>query len=146
MWLPPRPGARPVPGDGTDCHGQSALQVPVAGAGEAQTAQHLPLEPARLLDAAQEELEPPLPIALVANRLKPLVILASIAPEEMAQVEQRTRHHALLTHEERDQQAADAAIAVEEGVAGLELSMNQSSPQQDRISRSCMNRSRLPRA
>ena len=79
----------------------------------------------RLVDAAQEELEPGLPVAVVPHGVEQPVVLGPVLLEVEAQVEQRLAEHAGVAEEQRDQQPPDAAVAVEEGVDGLELHVRE---------------------
>jgi hypothetical protein len=85
-----------------------------------------------LAHAAQKELEPLLPMTVVADGGEAVVILDPVALEEHRQVQQRARQGLLLAQDERDQQASDAAIAIEKRVDGFKLGMGQAAANQQR--------------
>ena len=62
-----------------------------------------------------------------------VVVLAAVAFQEEAQVQQRALQHAALHEQQRDQQTPDTAVAVEERVDRLELSVRQSDERQRRL-------------
>lgn len=78
-----------------------------------------------VLHAVQEKAHPRLPLTFVAHVSKVVVVLGTMLFEVKAEVEQRLMENALRTQQESDQQAAQTAIAIEEGVNGLELDMNE---------------------
>jgi hypothetical protein len=83
--------------------------------------------------ALEEEPHPLLPLAVRAHALQALVVLVPVALEVQAQVEQRPRQYACLRAEqERDEQAAEAAVTVEERMDRLELRVRQRRLQEDR--------------
>lgn len=77
-------------------------------------------------DAAQEELYPLLPVATGADRHETVVVFGAVLLEVMAEVEERQPQDATLAEKESDEQAPDAAIAVEEWVDRLELRVGKS--------------------
>src|SRR5579883_1211296 len=81
--------------------------------------------------APQEEVYPPFPIAILANSHEPIVVFGAMALKKIAQIEQGAVQHATATQQERDEEAPDAPIAIQERVNGLELSMGQRAVNQD---------------
>ncbi len=77
-------------------------------------------------DATQEEREPGLPSAQIPNGLEVVVVLLAVPLEVVREVKDRLVQDASFREEERDQQTADAPVAVEERVDRLELHMCQS--------------------
>src|SRR5205085_6434799 len=75
--------------------------------------------------AGKEEIEPALPIAGLAHGLQALVVRAPVRLEVEAEVQQRLAHHLALAQKKRDQQPAEAAVAVEERVDRLELHVRE---------------------
>ena len=71
--------------------------------------------------ALEEEGEPALEIALAADAVEAPVVLGAMLLEEEAQVQERFAQQLPVLEQERDEQAADAAVAVEGGVDCLEL-------------------------
>ena len=57
---------------------------------------------------------------------QPAVVVVAVPLEEEAQVQERRRQELPVLEEQRDQQSSDAAVAVEVGVNGLELNVEQS--------------------
>ena len=81
---------------------------------------------AHFSDATQKELEPSLsqsPESRTACSRS--VVRLAMGFEVVRQVEHRLSEHTPLTEEKRHQQPADAAVAVKEGVNGLELRVGQ---------------------
>src|SRR5205807_4929523 len=68
---------------------------------------------------------PRFPIALQADRVEQPVVLGAVALEEKAQVQQRLGEQLPVLQQERDEQATDAAVAVEKRVDGLELDVHE---------------------
>jgi hypothetical protein len=56
-----------------------------------------------------------------AHALQQLVIVLAVLVDVVRKVKQRLREPAALDEEKRDEQPADAAVAVEEGMDRLEL-------------------------
>ena len=86
----------------------------------------MPLASAVSLDPLEEEVEPLLPGAAQADALQQLVVALPVPLEEQAEIEERLapgppRRTAASVIE----QSADAAVAVEERVDGLELDVRQ---------------------
>ena len=73
----------------------------------------------------QEEVDPGFPVALRPHAVQQSVILRLVGLEVEAQVEQRARKLAGLLEHQRDDQSADPAVAVEEGMDGLELHVRE---------------------
>ena len=86
----------------------------------------------RALDAFEEEIDPGFPVALLAHAIEQLVVAAAVLLEEQAQIEQRLLQHASLDQHQHDQQPAQATIAVQKRVDGLELHVGQGGPHQHR--------------
>src|SRR6476619_2576975 len=80
---------------------------------------------AHFSDATQKELEPSFPVTRVAHGLQPFVVRLAMGLEVVRQVEHRLSEYTTFTEEKRHQQPADAAVAVKEGVNGLELRVGQ---------------------
>src|SRR6266498_5290977 len=78
-----------------------------------------------LLDAAEEEPEPRLPVSVDPYGLQAVVVLGAVLLEEPAQVQERQREHLPLTEQERHEQPSDAPVAVEERVDRLELRVGE---------------------
>ena len=74
-------------------------------------------------NAAQEEIRPPLPVPIGAHGAQAAVILVAMSLEEEAQIQERLREELPVLQKQRDQQPADAAVAVEVRVDGLELNV-----------------------
>ena len=79
----------------------------------------------RLGDAVEEEFEPRLPGAILADFLQQAIIVGAARFQIEAEIEKRIAQHAIGAKEERHQKTAHAAIAVEEGMDRLELDMEQ---------------------
>src|SRR3989441_8890368 len=69
----------------------------------------------------QEILQPRLPLAPRVHPLQPLIVVGARRLEEGAQVQKRRGQDFPLHQKERDEQAANASVAVDERVDGLEL-------------------------
>lgn len=79
----------------------------------------------------QEQGEPGLDVARLSRRLERLVVALPIPFEVRAQVQQRGRQPAACAQEEDDGQATQAPVAIEEGVEGLELVVQQCALHED---------------
>jgi hypothetical protein len=75
--------------------------------------------------AFEEENEPFLPVAFFADGLQELVIAGSVLFEIQGEVEQWVPEHAFGVEQEGDEKAAEAAVAIQEGVDGFELHMGE---------------------
>ena len=75
--------------------------------------------------AVDKEVEPALPIAVVAYGLQPLVVFAAVLLEVVGEVENGVLEDALCAEEKGDEQAPDPPVAVEEGVDGFKLDMRE---------------------
>ena len=75
--------------------------------------------------AVDKEVEPALPIAVVAHGLQPLVVFASVLLEVVGEVENGVLEDALCAQEKGDEQAPDPPVAVAEGVDGFKLDMRE---------------------
>src|ERR1035441_2863965 len=84
-----------------------------------------------LLDAAEEEPEPTLPVALEPNGRQVRKVLVSMAPEVGAQVQDWGLQHTALAEQQGDEQPPDPAVAVEERMDGLELRVDQPADDQE---------------
>ena len=73
----------------------------------------------------QEEPQPDLPVAGAPGVIQELVVGAPLALEVKAEVEERIAQESGVAEHEGDQEASHAAVAVEEGVNGLELDVGQ---------------------
>src|SRR5687767_2255899 len=78
--------------------------------------------------AFEEEAQPGFPRSLRANSLEMVVVSIAITLQIEAQVEQGPREYPLGDEQERDQEAANPAVAIEKRMDRLELSMSQSRP------------------
>jgi hypothetical protein len=74
---------------------------------------------------SRKKRQPGLPVAPIADGLEQLVVALLVPAEMVREVEHRPLHDFPLEEEEGDEQPADAAIAVQEGVDGLELGMDE---------------------
>ena len=83
-------------------------------------------------DAVEEEVEPALTVAEASHRVEPTVVVLAMSLEEEAQVEERLGEQLPVLEQERHEQATDAAVAVEVGVDGLELHVQESGAYQRR--------------
>src|SRR6185312_15385129 len=90
----------------------------------------------RLLDSLQEEADPALPVARGPDPLEELVVALAVLLEVEAEVEERLPERTLVAENERDEEAPEPAVAVEERVNGLELDVDQGRLQQ----RGCLDR------
>ena len=73
-----------------------------------------------LLDAIEEEVEPRLPIARGAHTVEQVVIHLPVLFKIKGKIEQRLGEKSTLVQHERDEQATQTAIPVEEWMDGLE--------------------------
>src|SRR5205823_11282248 len=64
----------------------------------------------------KEEGQPAFPVTGVPHGLQVVVVRLAVAPEVVRQVEDRAGEQVALHEEEGDQQSADTAVAVEEGM------------------------------
>src|SRR4051794_12685463 len=76
-------------------------------------------------DAFEEEGKPFLPSAVRPDSLQVVVVRVTMLLEVQAQVEQRLLEDLLRTQQQRDEQAADAAVAVKERMDRLELHVSE---------------------
>jgi hypothetical protein len=83
-------------------------------------------------NTAQEEPKPTLPIALVARRLSPVVVLLTVLFEVGRKIQYRLMKDAPLTEQKRDEQATHTPVAVEKRMDGLELGMGEPNLDQER--------------
>ena len=72
------------------------------------------------------------PVAVRAHLAEQPVVLRPVPLEKDAQVKQRRRQHLPVLQKQRDEQPADTAVAVEEGVDRLELDVRQADPNEGR--------------
>ena len=86
-------------------------------------------------DAVEEEFEPRLPGAVLADFLQQAVIVGAMRLQIETEIEKRVAQHAIGAKEERHQKTANAAVAVEEGMDRLELDMEQTGFDQRRQAR-----------
>ena len=87
---------------------------------------------AYLRNGEKEELDPFFPLAVVADRLKPFVVLGAVPLEEPRQVEHRLLEDLRATEQQGDQQAADPAVAVAKRVDRFELGVREADSDQGR--------------
>ena len=81
-----------------------------------------------LRDAGQEEFHPGLPRPSLPNLLQEPVIVVAPGLQEQAEIEDRFPQHPGLTQDQRDEQPAQASVAVEKGMDRLELDVGQARP------------------
>ena len=72
-------------------------------------------------DAAEEEFDPAFPVARAADGSEAVIVFQSVELEVVGEVEEGELEDIAVAEEEGDEEAADAAIAIEEGVDGFEL-------------------------
>src|SRR5437588_5312750 len=77
------------------------------------------------LHPGEEIADPCVPVAVRAHALQKLVIVLAVLVDVVRKVKQRLREPAALDEEKGDEQPADAAVAVEEGMDRLELLVHQ---------------------
>ena len=77
-----------------------------------------------LHDGIEEELDPAVPVAVLADATEAGVRSVAVGFQILAHIEHRARQRPLLEKEQRDQQPTDTAIAVLEWVEQLELGMD----------------------
>ncbi len=82
--------------------------------------------------AFEEEVEPRLPVALAAHAVEQVVVGRAVPLQVEAEVEERLVQYRRATEHQRDEQPADATVAVEERVDGLELHVRESRTHKDR--------------
>ena len=75
----------------------------------------------------KEKFKPSFPCALLADFLQKAVIVGTMRLEIEAEIEERLMQDILNAEIERHQQTANAAIAVQEGMDGLELHVEEAS-------------------
>ena len=73
----------------------------------------------------EEEAEPALPVAVIANALEALVVLAAMTSQVVGEIEERALQNPRLAEQEGHQQAANASVPVEERVDALELCVHE---------------------
>lgn len=81
---------------------------------------------------AQEELKPLLPTAGITHRLQFIVVLLTVLIKKIGEIEYWLKQHSALAKHKRNQESANAAIAIEEWMNSLELGMGESDPNQGR--------------
>ena len=118
-------GGKPGFAAGMDLFAQAAFQLddPARRVGRLQR---------HFLHAAQEELQPPLPVPLRTHGQQSVIILLAVLLQVVAEVKQRPGKDAAPAQVKGDQQAADAAVAVQKGMDGLELGVDQGDLDQGR--------------
>jgi hypothetical protein len=75
---------------------------------------------------------PALPVAFSAHGRQAPVVLGLVLLEVAAEVHQRLGQQAPMLQQRGNQQPSDAAVAIQEGVDGLELGVDQCDPHQRR--------------
>src|SRR5574337_1038746 len=78
-----------------------------------------------LSDPGEEKAKPPGPVSVRSDPLEVIVVTLAMRLEVGGEVEQRLEEPAALDQEERDQESADPAVPVEEGMDRLELLVDQ---------------------
>lgn len=74
-------------------------------------------------DALEEEFDPAFPIALLADGGEAVVVFEAVEFEIVGEVKEGKFQDIAMAEEEGDEETADAAIAIEEGMDRLELGM-----------------------
>jgi len=72
-------------------------------------------------NASEEELDPAFPVTSAADRGEAVIIFHAVELEVVGEVKEREFKDIAMTEKESDEETADAAIAIEEGVNGFEL-------------------------
>jgi hypothetical protein len=88
--------------------------------------------PRRAADTAQKKRDPRFPMALLADGGEAVVVLGTPRLQVQRQVQQRSRQRAVFAQHQRDQQPADAAVAVQGGMDGFELCVGECAAHQQR--------------
>ncbi len=83
-----------------------------------------------LANGPGEEPQPGLPVALGAHRLQHVVVLLAMVLEVQAQEEDRVLEDPIGAEHKGDEEPADAPIAIEKGMDGLELHVGEGCPDQ----------------
>jgi hypothetical protein len=89
-------------------------------------------EPSLPRGAAQEKLKPTVDVPALANGLQGGHIVVAIPFKVGGEVQQRLIEDVLLDEVEDDQEAAEAAVAVQERVDRLELEVGEGAPNEER--------------
>ena len=84
-----------------------------------------------MLHAFQKEIHPRLPVARGADAVEEFVIRGAVFLQVEREVEERLGEQPAVVEQERDEEAAETAIAIEEGVDGLELDVGERGLQQE---------------
>src|SRR6185437_12421188 len=79
-------------------------------------------------DAIEKEIDPTLPVTLQPHEVKAPVVFFAVTLEEEAEIEKRSPHEPQVFQQEGDHQAPDPPIAIEIGMNGFELRMQESRP------------------
>src|SRR5690606_15029864 len=82
--------------------------------------------------ALQEESQPGLPAALPPPEVEQRGVRLAARLEVEAEVQQRIAQHAIVAEQERGQEPADAAVAIEERMDRLELHVGEAGPDEVR--------------
>src|SRR5690606_27196199 len=106
--------------------------APVVAEHGGETLRRLDRSLRRHTHALQEESEPGLPVAFPPDEVEQRVVLLAVLLEVEAEVEQRIAQHAVVAEQKRDQEPADAAVAVEERMDRLELHVGEAGPDEVR--------------
>ena len=88
-----------------------------------------------LRDAIEKKLKPSLPGAVFANLLQQAIVVGAMGLQIEAEIEERLPQDVVDAQIQRHQEAADAAVAVQERMQGLELNMEQARLDQGRQAR-----------
>jgi hypothetical protein len=92
-----------------------------------------------ILETPYEERDPRIPGGFEADRVQQPVVLGAVALEEEAQIEERLGEQLPVLEQQRDEQAADATVAVEIGVDGFELHVHERGADEKRKLRLAVN-------
>src|SRR5450756_2541650 len=85
-----------------------------------------------LCDTLEKEGEPCFPVSLEPRQIEEPVVLVAVLLEKQAQIEERLPEHSVVAEQQRDQQAADAAVPVQERMDRLELRVGEPGPDEMR--------------
>lgn len=77
------------------------------------------------LDSGEEEFDPAFPITIAPNGSEAIIVFRTVHLEVVREVEEGMMEDISLAKKEGDQESADAPIAIEKGVDGLELGVDE---------------------
>ncbi len=79
----------------------------------------------RIAHPVDKEVQPLLPIAVIADPLKPSVILILVCLEEYREIQKRASEDPPLCQQEGDKQSTDPAVAIYKGMDRFKLTVKQ---------------------